>query len=527
MAKNLTPAQLAAANGSRSDSTRLLDQLAGRVQTKMTEYTGASALSIRISAEEAGVVDQLGERFSGWHFYASPGGSLYFGNKGQVGAIRIREAGEAIPNQPIHLIKSVPPTPTPSVPPRLRPSARDDRPVVLAGNTSPTSVSVQPGQATSGKHTVQLGTVKAESTRLQVTDAAGIFAKQLGYPVEACGVKGQLVKPLGFHGLIETAHQAFAYHLGLELTPDVVWVAIMQGLARVIAREPERFRSTFVLHDDRQVIEVVRNEFRRGSPDNDWAGCFGEFSTAIGKSIGADNHRRLVGNFSTTGPLERAVGDVALMDMMQSYFEYKVYSMCGIPFVNLRGTSEDWRQLVGKTRDLLSLGALDWWLNDVVGILEKIVDTLEGNVDRDFWNSVYKSHANSGNDTLTGWLVKFLPIIKDLRTDKPVVNPMLGKDLPSPHVYDREDRKNDWGRYNDFYVRMWEDERAGLVITTKELPPALSSVPFVWDYFGNKLNYRLVAGFVGYSQNADDHALVPQLGWAVLPEPTGKPNFKD
>ncbi len=59
-------------------------------------------------------------------------------------------------------------------------------------------------------------------------------------------------------------------------------------------------------------------------------------------------------------------------------------------------------------------------------------------------------------------------------------------------------------------------------ISTGMLPQALSTVPFIWDYLGKDYEYQFVAGIVGYSQNAKDGAVRPEMGWAVRPAPAAK-----
>src|SRR5262249_44382943 len=81
---------------------------------------------------------------------------------------------------------------------------------------------------------------------------------------------------------------------------------------------------------------------------------------------------RFVCDFSTTGPVERTVSEVALLDVLQPYFSYNVACICGIPSVTLEGTPADWQKLCAKV-DLLTPFGLDWWLAELRPICDQFV----------------------------------------------------------------------------------------------------------------------------------------------------------
>lgn len=520
MSQNQTPEQVAAANVARRDRTKKLDALVQRCRDAQTDYTGESAIGIRISPEEAGFVDEVRTRLAGWTFYASQGGKLYMGSEAEIARQRILE-GEVLMPQVVDPVEKVTPPPvvekvTPPAVEKVTP------PPVVEKVTPPPGEKVVP--AATG-HTFAVLGVERRKERLKTVPAKDVLQKVLKLEVEACSVGGkELGQPYGFHALMESVHVAFARHYGLVLSPDVVWTTIAQGFARLVNREPEKFRGKFVLHEGKQQIEIIRNGFTKGNPDNDWAGCFNEFGAAIGQQIGADNHGVVVSDFSTTGPLEQAVSNLVLMDTVQQYFSYKVSTLCGIPFVTLRGTVADWKKVVAKTEALRTFGDLSFWLDDLVPILRKVVAAAEGKPDLDFWNSIYKAKSESGGTKLTGWIVKLLPLTKDWKGND-VVNPLLGKQLTPPH---RLKERPKWSYRDDDDVEDL-DYRLHGTVNTAQLPASLSTVPFVWNYLGTKLDYKFVGGIVGYSQNDADLAICPQMGWAVLPanaKPYSDPNSR-
>jgi hypothetical protein len=331
----------------------------------------------------------------------------------------------------------------------------------------------------------------------------------LGTPVEACdSYSADVVQQPGFHALVAAAHLAYQHHYPLVLSPDAIWLTLAQGLARHVANNADALRPLFVPHEGKVVIHVRRDDFRRGSPENPWPEVFPLFSAAIRGVIGADSHGLVVWDFSTTGPVERAASEVVLMDTVQSYFEYRFCTACGIPQVTLEGTAEDWEQVHERAGRLTQYG-LEWWTDDLLPITAEFVSAARGRPNRTFWQALYKQAGGSGGPYTQGWLVRLLPYLKtrqwkcavegDDRTgfltpwETTLRNPELGK----PFV----------------------DRRPFAGLTTDRLPGSASQVPFVWDYLGKDFDYQFVGGVLAVSQDRDTGAIRPRVGWAVRPAP--------
>lgn len=306
---------------------------------------------------------------------------------------------------------------------------------------------------------------------------------------EACSDReARVVLQMPFHGLVAAADTAFQQHYPLLLTPDAFWTTIVQGLAAHVNADPEKWRSRFVAHEGKATIRIRRDGFIMGSPDNDWAGCFSEFSEGIRQHIGDATHSLILSDFSTTGAIERAVSELALMDTVKSYFDYRVATLCGIPEIILKGSVADWQQLVSKVKALRErYPDLAGWLNYVTPALVELVNAATGHANPRFFESIYKRRSESGGDKINGWLLNFFPFMKDWRDDgKLMVNPLLGKD-------------------NDRYSGIFHDR----------LPGPLSRVPFTWEYFGSEHPYEFLGGMVAVEQDAESLAVCPKFAWAV------------
>jgi hypothetical protein len=309
----------------------------------------------------------------------------------------------------------------------------------------------------------------------------------LGCAVEAWGSSAGVVAPASQHALLEATGTAFARHYPLVLTPDAIWLAIAQGFAQHVNENAERLRQKFVRHQGRIEIVVRRDDFRKGSPTNAWPEAFHQFSDAIAEHIGKQRDL-VVCDFSTTGPSERAASEIVLMDAMKEFVDYSVVTMCGIPEITLEGTVDDWRSIRRRAQALEEY-ELDWWVAGLAPVLDQLVATATGHVDRAFWQSLFKLNDESGGPYVTGWINVLFPYL---------------------HGYE--------GLYRNKWVSKWpEGEHAdwGGGMSKVEVSTGLSSVPFKWLYFRETFPMEFLGGFVGVAQDEGSLAVRPAIGWAV------------
>ncbi|WP_438015431.1 DUF4419 domain-containing protein [Sorangium sp. So ce315] len=194
---------------------------------------------------------------------------------------------------------------------------------------------------------------------------------------------------------------------------------------------------------------------------------------SIDARAGAPGH---VGDFSTTGPCERAASEIALLDAMNGYFEYTLSSLCGIPAITLEGTAEDYRSIRRRVQ-ALSEYELSWWTEALLPIVDQFIEAIEGRIDVAFWRSIFKRHEESGGPFITGWINAFFPYLE---------------------------------RNGALHVN-----RAVDAMAEQHVPSGLSVVPFTWIDRARQHRMEFLAGFMGISQDEDTLALRPAIGWAV------------
>ncbi|XP_077992514.1 uncharacterized protein LOC144446589 [Glandiceps talaboti] len=332
--------------------------------------------------------------------------------------------------------------------------------------------------------------VEISREKLPPTSAVKSVVSRLNQKVESCfHSNANIVSRGDFHGLVGAVHEAYHNHYPLVLSPDMIWLGIMQGLSTHINENSDKLRKKFVEHEGKKEIKVRRDDFVKGSATNPWPEVFSEFSGKIKDEIGEKTYSLITPDFTTTGPLEKAVTDIVLMEAMQSFFDYTLLTLCGIPSITLQGTTEDWVAIRDKTAKLEQYD-LKWWTDHLLPVLDQFVNASKGEVDRSFWSSIYKYHQQtSGTPMVTGWIATLFPYDSDNRQ-----NTVLGE----------------WSNHKG--VTLGLDD----AMTTDDFPTGLSAAPFIWEYFDEEFKMKFIGGFMGYSQDSESLVLRPELGWAVV-----------
>jgi hypothetical protein len=385
--------------------------------------------------------------------------------------------------------------------------------------------------------------------------------------VEACSqYYGHLVSGVPFHAFVAAVHRAFMDHRPLCLSPDAIWLLICQGVAHHITVHAEELRNRFVEHEGKLQIEVRRDDFVKGSPENPWTEVVDDLCRMIRDHSGPEC-TLFEPSFTTTGPVERAVARMVFLDAMKSYFDYDVMTLCGIPAITLEGTADDWQMLADRVAQFGSLG-LEWWIEPLRGILRQFVGAAQGSVDRPFWQSFYRYLDESGGPIITGWISTLFPYLKDEDTGAVTQrNPWLtvesqkvdcdddeedddddefdvieviniedfeedfdDDDLDDVVAPDRAERTDRTGRAaawvapiprrdrkEDYSEDRAEFERVGPRVS--DLPSGLARVPFRWRYRKELVAMEFLGGFVGVSQESETLAVRPEIGWAVREQP--------
>ena len=96
-------------------------------------------------------------------------------------------------------------------------------------------------------------------------------------------------------------------------------------------------RYQFVNHSSKKELKVV---LERLLDNQDWQKAVELWSKQIDENVKADIGDLMVCDFSTTTPIIRTASQVVIMDALKQYFDYRLYAICGIPWITVRGTIE-------------------------------------------------------------------------------------------------------------------------------------------------------------------------------------------
>lgn len=257
---------------------------------------------------------------------------------------------------------------------------------------------------------------------------------------------------------------------------------IIQGFSHHIENNSEKLRSKFVNFEGQKKLHVKREDlnFYEMTVDDWQEQIFPEFVSKISENTGQEIVNTLTPNFTTTTPISLAVGQISIMSSMKNYFKYKLSLCgCGLPYVTIEGSLEDWEKILNKLDDLKQYD-LEWWINNLSPIISKIIETKKGNVDKKFWKSMIRIKDGKGlydPGFVDGWFTKFFPYTDD------------GEKIDGP-IYDGVD-----------------------------LPHEMLPVPFELRIVDSGIetiyNCQFLAGFVGVTQDKKSSSLKPEIGWFI------------
>ena len=342
--------------------------------------------------------------------------------------------------------------------------------------------------------------VKPEG-RLKTVDHLGELRTALRRPIEAAWrPRNRVVSCDEDHALLSAFRIAFYSHMPLRLSPDAIWVTLARGFALHVNENAERLRHRFVRHSGKGNLVVERPDFLPGR-DNPWPEAFEAFGGQLDAHTGGLTSL-VRADFSTTGPVERAVSHLMAMETFQSYFEYEMLCGCGIPAITLTGTAADWRRLREKARRFADYGLHDW-VEALDPVLAHFESAKAGQADVGFWKSLFRYHSGSGPAVLTGWANVLFPYLQNA-DEKLYPNPYLRDWKERLALDDRQHWRERW------------DAPQGVGLGA--FPACLTSVPLKVFWGERETDMRLVGGLRGVTQDEATLAVEPECGWVVVYE---------
>ncbi|NDV69535.1 DUF4419 domain-containing protein [Dysgonomonas sp. 25] len=290
------------------------------------------------------------------------------------------------------------------------------------------------------------------------------------------------------NSLMTAINRAYSDHRPLILSPDVIWLAICQGVSIHITENINTLEDKLFVKDKPKVLNVYRPILRDNSAD--WQFIIDRLSAETRKYTKKDFHSYVVGDFSTTTPASQMAYKITLLEAYKKVFAYQVTTLCGIPSVTLTGTREDWEVIYNKL-DYLSEIGLEEWADCLRPVIQEFIDAYDGKVNTQFWQSIYKDRFEYDSNYLSGWCIKFFPYLKKCRD------------------------------CNGYIPNRFLEGDAYLIsrIRTENIPDGNARIDVtICDYTGTRLGMRYVfGGFMGLKQY-NNKAIEPFISWVICRE---------
>lgn len=291
------------------------------------------------------------------------------------------------------------------------------------------------------------------------------------------------------HAFVGTFVKAWNEHRPVRISPDALWMVLMEGFLRNVESKPEQCRAAMVRHaGGRKVLDVglTRLQEKRIRQPTTWDELSRGLLDSMDRWVVGHRQRVLSRPFSTSTPQRQMALRLRTLQSYQAYFEYRGTVFCGIPSVTLEGTVADWEDLRARL-DTLDVCGLGPWVGRMRHLVDQFVESARGRPSADFWKS----------------FVRYTPARPECDAESFLDGNIVGL----------------------FQV----DSQAGYRPLPKPELPTMAdhgAFPLRWKTSQGVIrNFQLVSGFAGIAQGPDG-ALSPELGWCVW-EDDGEASWND
>ena len=314
-------------------------------------------------------------------------------------------------------------------------------------------------------------------------------------------------KKLGYYRynvpVLESFYNAHINHFPIRIKPDDIWLLIVQAFSYHVNLNSEKLRNKFVNFDGK--AELVCKFFIDNPKkiNKKIASSFSEqINSQMEKYLGKEVLDILSPDFSTTDSNSTIIFKISIMNAFKKYFNYTIRGLtgCGIPYIILEGTIQDYEKIISKTK-FLEKYDFSWYTGRIIPHIEKMLEAKKGKIDIDFFKNIIQKKEvtewagrKSGRgghkiqvDKISGWFLHFFPY----------------------------DSNGDVNLRDSVEVSKMDD-----------FAKQVLDVPFSFDSEKEKKSYNLQynVGFVGCEQN-EKHEIIPVTGWFITEKKEKKTYF--
>ena len=220
----------------------------------------------------------------------------------------------------------------------------------------------------------------------------------------------------GYHKVLLGYLNAYFDHCPIKVSPNIIWQLILNLFSKYVNDYSEELRNIFVNFEGKKDIECIRiGKFKDVYKYKD--DLIEEFCKRISENIGTELTDILTPNFTTSTKESIIAGKVSIMSTFKKYFNYRIGMVsCGIPYILLEGSLEDWKKILEKLKSLSKCGFSTKKIEE--DIIE-IINTKEGKINLDFWRKIIMETKGTitevkdcmdvevERELITGWILDF------------------------------------------------------------------------------------------------------------------------
>lgn len=366
------------------------------------------------------------------------------------------------------------------------------------------------GDSTRINTTFAVDTVEMAPDFLETQSIHTIIESKLGREILHIPIdhQNEMLVPVWGNGLIETVQECYDNHRPLELSPDVIWFAICQGVSQHINENFDTLENA-IFKANKPAELHARNDDLAENPE-EWANLISDLSKQTKSYTQSDVYSFFVPEFSTSTLAHQTVYEIALLEAFEKAFTYVGESGCGIPSITLTGTQEDWVKIYTQL-DGLDQFNMGYWKVILQPVVQEFIAVFDGNINLEFWQNIFKSATEYNGFYVSGWIIKFFPYIK---TTKNV-------DWEADYDVEHGGYRAEKGLKPNEYLegKMYLRSR----LSTADLPGGLSKIDLKWQnhFTGEAKDIVLTGGYFGMKQ-AEDKSLTPFITWVAYEKSAAK-----
>lgn len=290
-------------------------------------------------------------------------------------------------------------------------------------------------------------------------------------------VKGFSVRPT----FLDVVSLAYAKHYSMEISPDDIWLVILDGVRIHVKNNREKLKDKFVAPGTDTVVTVIDNSLTQESTHREWFWTISNLFDSLQVKLPEKTGIPLKTKFSTTSPVDNNISRTMTMAVASQYYTYMVSTLCGIPKIKVIGTKDDWMLLKDSFNKLTEQLDMKWWADGLNPVLDEFINIFDGKINLEHWKGIYKFHKPEfcGYPDFNGWISRFFPYIDN------------GESLI---------KHTDW------------DKRIDL----RDVPKGITSVDLKWNYLGDTIPLKLYTGFIGVQVDTLANMLKASRGYALI-----------